>query len=127
MPASRAARLAWRGISIPMISKAGDTIRALIPRIVAVALLDHLNGALEVNAAGRKYVGSCGQTGAANVQERHDFSVVVWDDVGRKTAVRITTTAPGIDHGGHARADAAEVRVHPVAIHTLVHVGMKVN
>ena len=33
MPASRAARLASRGISMPMISRAGDTMRALMPRI----------------------------------------------------------------------------------------------
>ena len=33
MPLSRAARFARRGISMPMISRAGDTMRALIPRI----------------------------------------------------------------------------------------------
>ena len=33
MPASRAARRASRGISIPMISSAGDTMRALMPTI----------------------------------------------------------------------------------------------
>ncbi len=32
-PLSRAARFASRGISIPMISSAGETMRALIPRI----------------------------------------------------------------------------------------------
>ena len=33
MPASRAARLASLGISMPMISSAGETMRALMPRI----------------------------------------------------------------------------------------------
>ncbi len=32
-PLSRAARFASRGISMPMISSAGDTMRALMPRI----------------------------------------------------------------------------------------------
>ena len=45
----------------------------------------------------------------------------------RKPAIGVAAAAAGVHHGGDAGADAAHVGVDPVAIDTLVHVGVQVD
>jgi hypothetical protein len=101
MPASRAARLASFGISMPMISSAGETMRALMPADQALVLGGHLDRVGHVHARLRDDVGQRGQAGLADVQERIDLGRAVRQDV-----------LPAAE-GGRARAAASTMVVTP--------------
>ena len=126
-PASRAARLAWRGISMPMISRAGDTIRALMPRMTPLLSSTTCIVRSRSMLLGEKMSGVVASPVRQMCSSGENLGVVVRDDVRRKAAVGVAAAAAGVHHGGNAGADAADVRVDAVAVDAFVHVGMQVN
>ena len=92
-----------------------------------VALLNNLDGAFQVNAAGRKNVGSRCQPGAADMQKGNNLRRIVWDNMGWKTAVGIATAAPSIHHRGNAGAHTPQVGVHAIPVDPFVYMGVQVN
>src|SRR4026209_2862007 len=152
-PLSLAARLASRGISMPMISSAGDTMRALIPwmsprcwsttfRVSSRLMLDSAmmsgsvaspvwqmcrNGITSVWQLGGGCRGRRGEPGLAGVQELDPRGVAARDDVSREPAEGGRPRAARVHDGGHARVDAAQVRVRPGAVEALEDGGGRVD
>ena len=93
----------------------------------AVAFLDDLYGAFQVDAAGRENVGGGGEAGAADVQERDNLGGVAGDDVRRESTVGVAAAAAGIHHGGYAGAHTAHVGIYAIAVDAFVHMGVQVD
>ena len=93
----------------------------------ALVGLDGGDGLVQIDAGGAEDVGGGGQSGAADVEEGEDLGVVVGDDVVGEASKGVAAGASGVDHGGDAGADAAEIGLDAVAVDAVVDMGVEVD
>jgi hypothetical protein len=93
----------------------------------APVLRRHPDRVVHLHAALGDDVGHGGETGLADVEERHDLGMAVRDDVPREGGERRRARAAGVDDGRDARVDAAEVGIDAGPVDALEHVGVQVD
>ena len=127
VPLSFAARLASFGISMPMISSAGETMRALMPRTRPLCWSPRLQRVVEIDAALRDDVRIRREPGLADVQERHDFGVAARHDVAREAAERRRARAAGVHDRRDPGVDAGEIGIDAGAVGALEDVRVEID
>src|SRR5262249_25810812 len=93
----------------------------------ATVLVHGPQGVVQIDAALRDDVGTGGETGLADVEERNDLGVALGNDVAREGGKRRRPRAARVDDGRHPGVDAAQIGMDAVAGDALEHVGVQVD
>ena len=93
----------------------------------ALVLDDSLDRFVQVDARGAENIRRGGQPGAADVEQADDLRIAVGQDVTGEAAEGVAARTAGVDHGGNARAHAADIGLHSGGIDSGEDVGVQVD